>query len=192
MGDPRYVPLEEFREYAQATGLTVQTRLESALLAAEGLVDRWCRRRFDPATDVVSSRVPRSTAPGWLTIDDAVQVDTVEARATATSPWREDLGWTPGPGNAPADGQPYTYLSGGFTPLGDVRVTGRFGWPDVAAEVRQAVLLQAARFGQRPNAALGIATIPSLEGTGMRLRSYLDPDAELLLQPFRRDPVLVA
>jgi len=56
--------------------------------------------------------------------------------------------------------------------------------------VRMATLLQASRIAQRRNAAFGIAAVPGMDGSGMRLLSKLDADVELLLDPYRRRPVL--
>ena len=64
-------------------------------------------------------------------------------------------------------------------------------WDDedvLPAVVRQAGLIQAARFFKRDAAPLGIATVGTIDGgQGMRLLSRLDPDVEVLLAEYLED-----
>lgn len=196
MSDPRYTTLEVLRSQ---TGVSSgdDARLSAALAAAEELIDVHCRRRFDAVDPEIDAAVARVyPADGWpdLSIDDIVQVDTVEARSSTTGDWTalDADGWDLEPLNAAADGKPHTTLRLASSRYGQIRVTGWFGWPAVPAVVSQAALLQASRLYQRKNAAFGVTPVPSLEGgAGMRLLAKLDADVENNLHGVRRHPVLV-
>lgn len=55
----------------------------------------------------------------------------------------------------------------------------------LVAPVRMAGLLQGARLYKRQEASFGIAAVGTVDGgTGMRLLSRIDPDAERLLEPY--------
>lgn len=194
MSEPRYATLADLRSL---TGVTTgdDSRLTAALLAAEELIDTYCRRRFT-APDVNEDDPTVRVYPAAGYIDDVVHVDTVETRPSASAEWTELAAdrWELGPVNATADGKPYTQLVARRSPIvaDAVRITGWFGWPAVPAVVTQATLLQASRLYQRKNAAFGVAPVPGLEGSGgMRLLAKLDADVELLLAGVRRHAVLV-
>jgi hypothetical protein len=94
------------------------------------------------------------------------------------------------PWNAPAAGRPWTMLVGAAgvrwpTRERAVRVTARWGWTAVPAEVRQACLIQASRIFRRKDAPFGIAGSPEL-GSEMRLLSKLDPDVAVLVSGLKR------
>ncbi len=195
MSDGRYVNFATFKAQLRIDDVLDDGVLELALAAAEDQIDQHCRRGADGSARPFtldaepSARVYRTSGRRHLDVDDVVQVDEVAVRSG--SDWLpvdvDDLE----PLNAEADGRPYTSLTLAQPTVGRVRVTGVFGWPDVPDVVRQASLLQASRLAQRRNAAFGIATVPGLEGGGMRLLSKLDADVELLLKNVRRMPVLV-
>jgi hypothetical protein len=65
-----------------------------------------------------------------------------------------------------------------------VRVTARFGWPEVPVAVREATILQASRLFTRLDSPLGVAGFGDMGA--MRVSRFVDPDVEMLLQPYRR------
>jgi hypothetical protein len=181
-----YASVTNLAEHLRIPDAMDDSSLEVALQAAKAQIDEWCRRTFDPVnpdTDTATERVYTVHGRDVYT-DDLVAVDSVELDG---SPIDYDLE----PANNPAVGRPYQQIV--FpTPLsGKVTVTGWFGWPDLPAPVKQAAILQAARLSQRRNAQFGVATVPGLDGSGMRLLAKLDADVELLLAPYRKNPVLV-
>lgn len=93
------------------------------------------------------------------------------------------------PLNAAANGQPWTRIvkaSGSWpTTVPAVEVEAKFGWAAVPTAVKQATLLQAARFYQRRNAPFGIAGSPEI-GSELRLLARLDPDVAVLLSGYRK------
>jgi len=182
-----YATLTELRSHAQIGDNADDHMLEAALDAAVDQVDSYCRRTFTNRPATRRYRQGRHTAR--LYVDDAVDVDTVEVDGQV---WPDGT-WDLFPYNALDHDRPYTAIEGTRRMfVGEVVVTGIFGWPDIPAAVKQATLLQASRLAQRRNAAFGIAQVPGFDGnTGMRLLSKLDADVELLLDPYRRHPVLV-
>ncbi|HEY7822632.1 MAG TPA: hypothetical protein VIG24_07365, partial [Acidimicrobiia bacterium] len=65
-----------------------------------------------------------------------------------------------------------------------VRVYARYGWPEVPAAVKTATLLQASRLFTRNDSPLGVAGFGDMGA--MRVSRFVDPDVEMLLQPFRK------
>ena len=197
----RYVTLEQVRAQSQVGDTLDDDVLTVALDAAEQQIDEHCRRRFDKVDpDDPEASTVRVYSPSnrfRVDVDDVVKVDTVEDRTSPTSDYAAVGSWGLWPSNADADGRPFqTVLSLTGRPFGSgfeaVRVTGWFGWPETPSPVVQATLLQASRLAQRRNAQFGIANVVGMDGTaGMRLLAKLDADVELMLSPFRRNPVLV-
>jgi hypothetical protein len=179
----RYANLDQLKAYSQISDTVTDDILEVALDAAEDLIDRWCRRTFTPPETGQRIYEPASV----LRIDDLTELDTVEAQTSHEGAWSEVSRFE----LLPLNDIPKTHIRFSRLFAHRVRVTGKFGWPEPPPAVTQAAVIQASRLAQRRNAAFGIATLPGLDGTGMRLLSKLDADVELLLQPFRRDPVLV-
>jgi hypothetical protein len=176
-----YANLAMLKDFAQIGDSSDDLLYEVALEAASDQIDQWCRRTFTVPN--LDGDPQERTYPGRHRIYlDVVEVDTVEA-AGAT------VGYTPGPANNPDFGRPYFWLD--VETAQDVTVTGWFGWPQTPPAVVQATVLQASRLAQRRNAQFGVAPVPGLDGSGMRLLAKLDADVELLLAPYRRDPVLV-
>lgn len=66
-----------------------------------------------------------------------------------------------------------------------ISVSANWGWSSVPTVVKQAALVQAARFFTRRDAPFGIAGSPEL-GSETRLLAKLDPDVQLMLSTVRR------
>jgi hypothetical protein len=182
-----YASVTNLAEHLRIPDAMDDSSLEVALQAAKAQIDEWCRRTFDPVnpdTDTATERV--YTVRGYdVFTDDLVDVDSVELDGSVVEDFELE------PVNNPALGRPYQQLVFPTRLSGKVTVTGWFGWPALPAPVKQAAILQAARLSQRRNAQFGVATVPGLDGSGMRLLAKLDADVELLLAPYRKNPVLV-
>lgn len=92
------------------------------------------------------------------------------------------------PRHAALDNKPYTFISvasGGryaFPLLEEgVKLTGKFGYPAVPGEVKQAALLMAARLYKRKDAVFGVMGIPE---AGMLRVEGVDQDVMMLLVPY--------
>lgn len=99
--------------------------------------------------------------------------------------WSPVTGYETVPDNALADGRPITALLrvGGIWGYerGRVRVTARFGWPDVPDDIEQAALIQASRLFKRKDSPEGVTG--SAEWGVVRL-SRRDPDVWNLIEPY--------
>lgn len=115
---------------------------------------------------------------GQITVSDTLSSTTY----TPTTAW---------PFNAGAVGEPYTKLvfaSGISLPRseGQLKVNAKWGYVTaIPGGVKEAALLQAARFFKRKDAPFGIAGTDAM-GNAMRLQAKLDPDVEQILSAYRR------
>lgn len=96
------------------------------------------------------------------------------------------------PFNAADVGRPYEKIiitsastSAPIAGEGTVQVTAKWGWAAVPDAVVQATLLQASRIFSRRNSPYGIAGSPEV-GSELRLLNKVDPDVDLILQPFKK------
>jgi len=183
----RYATVADLAAHLQIPDAVDDAILETALKAAEGQVDAWCRRTFDVVDPDVDATATRTfhTSGTHLDVGDVVAIDAITIDAAAVE---EFTLW---PYNADQDSRPFQTIVFDRHVHGKVEVTGWFGWPSTPPEVVQATILQAARLAQRRNAQFGVAVVPGMDGTGMRLLAKLDADVELLLAPYRNKPVLI-
>jgi hypothetical protein len=176
--------------------------LNTAIQSASRWVDGWCDRSFTPAAagTAVGAFASRDYTPtdrfGTIYIDDCVEVSEVRID--------DDLDRTFSKTLLPADfllepvneeryglTLPFTRLrpyEDGYWPTfrnrPTVRVTARFGWPEVPVAIREATILQASRLFTRLDSPLGVAGFGDMGA--MRVSRFVDPDVEALLQPYRR------
>lgn len=173
----------------EADDTTEDSLLNKALSAASRSIDTSCGRRFwlDAAPVARSFRLS-----GRTVLNDAevlVLLDDIGAAPTLVETGSNGA-WTPvtdyetGPDNALLDGRPITSLTrfGPWgTAAGRVRVTARWGWPEIPAEIGQATLLQASRLFKRKGSPEGVTG--SAEWGVVRL-SRRDPDVWALIEHF--------
>lgn len=197
-----YASVDQLKAEFPITDTADDTRLERVLDAVSRQIDRFCGfpLRHFWQTDSAAVRHYTADAKDHLWIHDATAVTALvtdeDGDGTFEITWASTdyLLW---PYDASDEERPYTRIevastSGQRFPRGirkGVKVTGRFGWTAVPHEVTEACLLQAARVHKRTAAPFGIAQAASLDGSGMRLLSRLDPDVELMLTPLKR-PVI--
>lgn len=171
---------------------TRDAALNRALDAASRFIDRSTGRRFwlDPVavarTYRPAGRVMSDGSGEHLLVDDIGDVTGFIVETGTTSSWTAVTGYETGPENAIEDGRPVTELllsSGtwGTATASRVRVTARFGWPQIPGDIEQACLLQAARLFRRKDSPEGVTG--SAEWGVVRL-SRRDPDVWNLLEPF--------
>jgi hypothetical protein len=103
--------------------------------------------------------------------------------------WIEDSDFVLEPRSAPGDGEPYTSLrrlpaASFWWPrwTDAIAVTGKFGWPEVPAAVKELTTLVAARLVRRTREApFGIVAV-GLEGAAVRAASFArDPEYAFLI-----------
>lgn len=100
-------------------------------------------------------------------------------------------GFRVGPFNNPGKGKPYNrviFNTGVYPPVYEesVRVTAKWGWTAIPNTIRNANLLQAARFLKRKDSPFGVAGSPAL-GNELRLLQKLDVDVMLMIAAFKKN-----
>lgn len=159
--------------------------VERALAAASGAVEEMTQRRFwlDPE-DV--TRVYTAQSSRLCVIDDLTSLTGVTSDGTTVdvdAVLRE-------PANAHLDDKPYLWLTsrtGVFSCVEQaIEVTGRFGWPEVPAQVEQFVQIVASKLVKRTREApFGVVNHAGLEGQAIRLARE-DPDTVTLIRRLSR------
>lgn len=189
-----YLELEELRQALQQSGTYADPTFQRALRAASRAIDNLCERRFYLDADANQVRYYTPASSTLLMVDDvetitSVQVDrggdgTFEETLTANTQYLAE------PLNAATDGKPFTRLephpaSGVTFPTlpRSVKVTGRFGWPEVPSEIIQATAILAHIFALRErDAPFGIQN-GGIDGGAVRIARN-DPHVMMLCQPF--------
>lgn len=180
----RYCTLVQLKDVIGLSDVADDLSLSAALSAVSDMVDDHCRRTFDaPQADV---RRFTASSGQRVRIQDFVSVSEVEVHRDGT--WHEVDGWLAEPLNPGRKPHTALFFADGVLPrqVGAVRVTAEYGWPEVPAQVQQAVLLQTSRLFKRGrDAPFGVLMQPEME-SGVRLMNKLDVDVEVLLAPLRR------
>lgn len=204
--------MAEFKAYLRipADDALDDAELQGALDSATSTINHLCSRTFDLAPTGLDPAEVRYYQPWYdrrrgrwvLPIDDLFTStdlalstwDTTDEDWTVTVPLAEVY---LRPINGPDEGKPWTSVvlpasasfGGGFNRwVGDddsefVKVTGRFGWTLVPAAVKQATLLQAARFFRRRDSTFGIVASPD-GSENSRLLNTVDPDVHRMLKGY--------
>lgn len=173
----------------EADDTTEDSLLDKALAAASRSIDTSCGRRFwlDAAPVARSFRLSGRTVlddSGVLVLLDDIGAAPTLVETGANGAWTAVTDYETGPDNALLDGRPITSLSrsGDWgSASGRVRVTARWGWPQVPDEIGQAALLQASRLFKRKGSPEGVTG--SAEWGVVRL-SRRDPDVWALIEHF--------
>lgn len=172
-----------------------EAAINTAGSAACELIDDFCGRTFGTVADV---RYYAATDPWRLNIHDlAVGTATIETSTNLDGTY--DVTWSASdfqlePLNQLRGGVAWPYdtvrvnpLSGRefpVSPIAGVRVTSTFGWAAVPARIKQAAILQAARFYARRSSPMGVAGFNDL-GV-VRVSRDLDPDVKVLIERFAK------
>lgn len=191
MWKPDYVTVDEAKEYLRipATDTADDVRLGLDVAAASRAIDRATKRQFGKL-DAAGERFYTAQYDcdrGWfVTIDDLQTAAglVVESNGTAITDYRLT------PLNAASEGEPWTEVLFDSTvrpatTYGGVSVTAVFGWTTVPATIKDAALLQTARFFKRSDAPFGVAGSPE-SGSEMRLLAKVDPDVAVMVNDYVR------
>lgn len=177
--------------------------LALAVSAASRAIDKVCGRRFWKDADANQARYytpdlpfrDDSPAPEFLAIDDLVELTSFKVDADGDgafeTTWTSLVDFVLAPLNAQADGEPWTYvklLSRLPRTERSVEVTGKFGWPAVPDQVKEAATILASKLAKRAREApFGVAGI-GYEGAAVRI-ARTDPDVCWLLEPLKKTAV---
>jgi hypothetical protein len=179
-----YVTAEAFKASVSLASNVSDADVQVALGAAEKAVERVTQRRFWKDAAPVTRKYG-TCDPTMIYIDDYATITTVTVDGTAVTDYK------PGPFNAAADGEPFTYLystAGVFSSIepDGIGVTGLPGWPAIPPEVSQMATIIGSRLLKRTREApFGIVTAGSLEGPAMQL-ARTDPEVGMLVDPLIR------
>ncbi len=178
-------------------------RIELAINTASRMVEAACNRRFYQDAGVSARTYVATTYSLVLTDDISTTTGLIVktdpgAAGTFTETWTSS-DYQLEPLNATIDGQawPYTQIRAirSLTFPFDygqalIQVTARWGWAAIPDPIKQAGIIQSIaifKAAEAPFGALGLAE------TGiLRIRSGLHPTAQALIEPYRREPILVA
>lgn len=187
---PDYVTTAELKAYLRIGDSADDTQLALAIAAASRAIDSHTRRQFGSVT-----AEERLYTPGWDRHRRrwVVEIDDLMTAASLVEVADEVLvTYTLEPRNAAAKGRPWTHLvvdrDSTVVPCGDeyeMAVTAAWGWTAVPSAIKQACLLQAARFHARRDSPYGVAGSPDL-GSELRLLSKVDADVAVMLRPYLR------
>lgn len=217
---PDYCTTAELKSHLRISDTADDTVLAIAITAASRAIDQACNRQFGQTTPAAARYYtfsgPTARFSDRLMSDfladpfrgrESLQIDdlmttsglVVKVDRNEDGTYEEtltlDVDYRLFPFNAAADGRPWSrvVLADGETfptHLRGVEITAQWGWSAVPTTIKQACLLQAARFFQRRNAPFGIAGSPDM-GSEMRLLAKVDPDVAVMLSSFVRHWVAV-
>lgn len=189
-----YATLAQVKAALRITDQIDDDLLNTALEAGSRWVDGWCDRTFASSSGT-AIYIPTGRMDDLL-VDDLTTITKVEIDEDLDESFStelRDVDYLPLPPNATAGGRtvPFTRLrpiEDGYWPTAGgratVRVTGTFGWPGIPAAVREATILQTSRLYTRLSSPAGVVSFGDMGA--VRVSRFVDPDVELLLEPYRR------
>lgn len=199
-----YCTLAELQSWNTATETGDIATLEAAIEASSHWIDQWCQRHFWQTTPT-NRTFPSPTDLRTLRIDDLAAITSLKTDEAGDGTF--EITWSAAdyellplnPSAAP-EARPWTTVratgTGRWFPVptctgrtARVEITGTWGWPAIPRDVNQACILQAARLFIRKESPQGVAGWG--EFGAIRVRNT-DPDVAALLEPYRRNAVLVA
>ena len=166
--------------------------LELCITSASRAIDNMTERTFG---QVEETRVFVPDDSFFCPIDDLYSLTTLKTADDADQEF--DVTWDVKdrqlePLNGSLNGTDWPYT--GIRAVGDylfptvgseatVQVTGVFGWPAVPTAIKQATILQAARYYKRSDSPMGVA---GFDAMGVVRLSNVDPDIYVLLEPYKK------
>lgn len=195
-----YCTVSELKGHLRVPDTDDDIALGVCITAASRAIDKACNRQFGSASQTRVYTWRGSFVDGWpaVAIDDVqtttgltVKLDTGHDGGYATTlTYQTDFDLYPF--NAAADGVPWTHVvfkqGASVYPsscVNELQVQATFGWTAVPVLVKEACLLQAARFFVRRDSPYGVTGSPEV-GSELRLLERLDPDVAVALAPVRR------
>lgn len=193
---PAYASAAELAHFiGDASVGSDSAELALAVETASRSVDRCCNRQFGSLDAPESRRFTAAYDPNrrrWIIpVDDLATTDSLVLETATGGGYSVIVGYLPVPVNAVAAGGVWTSLvveSGGpVVPTSSengVRVTAKWGWPEVPGAVKLATLIQASRLFARRQAPFGVAGNPDVGQ--LRLLERLDVDLVTSVRPYAR------
>lgn len=198
-----YATLAQVKAAVGITDTDDDTRVELVVGSVSRQIDAWCQRVFYDSGSV-SARSFYAATPTLVRVDDfstttglVVKTDD-DDDATFETTW-DAADYQVEPLNGVVDGMsgwPFYRVraveSRSFpsSRRPQVQVTAQWGWAAVPEPVREACIVQSIRIFKRKDSPFGVAG--AADFGVMRMLSKLDPDVELMLAPYRKNPIAVA
>jgi hypothetical protein len=170
-----------------STDATRDPLIASAISAASRMIDNETGRSFTLDESVSQRTYTPSPCDDLLIVDDIGDLTglVVESGYFGSDSWQtltNSTDFEVSPINAISKGKPVTSLvrpiGWGYSPLGRVRVTAKWGWPSIPDEVVQACLIQAVRLFKRKDSPEGVLGATDF---GFTRVSKMDPDVMNLI-----------
>lgn len=197
-----YATLSDVKASLRISDSVDDTLLELAIESASRSIDEFTGRVFYSQGTAV--RFYAADTAEFVTIDDLITISELATAGTSANDFSvvwsgysngspTDYQLEPLNNSAAVDGvvQPVTGIRArtnyAFPTLGNialVRVTGTWGWSAVPTAIKQATVIQAARYFKRNDSPLGVLSAPDLGY--IRVGSRLDPDVEMMISGYRR------
>jgi len=191
-----YANLSQVKAALRITDAIDDALLTTALEAASRWVDGWCDRDFAPAAAGTAVYAPTGRMDDLL-VDDLTSVTSISIDEDLDESYGttlRELDYVLLPLNASSGGLTFPYsrirpIEEGYWPTTapsrpTVRIVGEFGWPAVPGAVREATILQTSRLYTRLSSPAGVVSFGDMGA--IRVSRFVDPDVELLLEPYRR------
>lgn len=192
-----YATTAQIKAALRITDSVDDSLINTAGSAASELIDSYCGRTFGQAGGTVT-RYYSAHKSNHVEIDDLAAAPVfVKYSSNRDGNYDQTVSasdYTMLPSNGIMDGLawPYTAIQTLNTKTWTiaaadeptVAVSGVWGFPTVPASVTQAAIIQSTRIFKRLDSPLGVAGFGDV-GV-MRVQSKVDPDVEVLLQPYRR------
>jgi hypothetical protein len=195
-----YITAEALKRTLTLNGTTfANDDVDEAIVAASRAVDDACGRFFGRDSSAEVERIYRPQSATVCLIDDLVELTSLETDQNGDGEvertWVQNREFVLEPLNAAADSRPYTKLSLNsyrasvafpFWAPRSVKVTGRFGWPAIPANVPTATSLVASRLVKRLREAPFGIVANNMDGSALQI-ARTDPDVARLLKDLTRE-----
>jgi hypothetical protein len=201
MGANEYATLEQLKATLEIAGETfADDDLQLALSAASRGIDQACDRRFYPDDDAAQERFYSPESERFMKIDDLFELTSLESGTGDGSfpdTWTENQDFVLEPLNAPFNSEPWSWIEVPTTATlklpadtpRSVKLTGRFGWPEVPAQIQEATVVLASKLMRRAREApFGVVGL-GIDGAAVRV-ARTDPDINFLIDPYRQPSVV--
>jgi len=185
-----YAQLADVKRSLGITDNVDDTLLELVIEAASRQIDQHCERIFYQAS---GTRIYTPRDSFNVQIDDLLTLTTLKTSTNIDSvydqTWKAtDIQLEPLNGIAGGLIQPFTHIRAVgdyWFPTGmeeaTVQIVGTWGWASIPIAIKQACILQAARYYKRSDSPMGVAGFDAL---GVIRLARIDPDIATLLDPY--------
>lgn len=192
-----YLTRDELKGYMALEASHEDDLVDSAISSASREIERHCNRQFNDAGSE-SARIYRATSCNYISVDDFWTDDGFQLEILNGTSWTvvDESDYELSPLNRMTHGTPWVFwrvdlVGSTRLPVSNratVRVTARWGWEAVPADVKQAVKMLASDTFQLKDSRMGVAGSDQF-GTIVRVRSNSLVEAKL--KHFVRQKVLV-